>query len=163
MKTRDEKEFTASLDICLSWASWTHRTHYACTDLTRCSKWGWRAAAAICQGAADIWLPELLLYSQKLEAGPEARKAARTGPWLRSWILVFSSKNTFPRLPKSSLQCDIPAYAAWAVPASLSLSRKVILRKAWGEAVPEQRAGWQQHGTGTKTTVTCSLRSPGKA
>lgn len=80
-----------------------------------------------------------------------------------SWILVFSSKNTFPRLPKSSLQCDIPAYAAWAVPASLSLSRKVILRKAWGEAVPEQRAGWQQHGTGTKTTVTCSLRSPGKA
>lgn len=36
------------------------------TWLLMCSQWGWWAAGAICQGAVDIWLPELLKI-QKLE------------------------------------------------------------------------------------------------
>lgn len=91
------------------------------------------------------------------EAESEADEAAWTGPRPHSrrwWDLpgkqlnsgcLFniltqwqdSLKNAFPRLPRNRLQCHTTSYVAWVVPALLNLSRHVILRKAWGEAVSQ--------------------------
>lgn len=93
------------------------------------------------------------------EAEPEENEAAWTGPWPHSWkfwdlpgkqlnsgclfnIFIFNSvtkqfKKCISRHPKKRLQCYTTSYVAWVVPALLNLSRHVILRRAWGEAVSQ--------------------------
>ena len=119
------------------------------------------------------------------EQGCWASKAAWTGPWLHSWMLwdlsgkqlnsgvffcifFFNSVTSqflkhISKPPQNQAVVSCPFLCHLGDSCIAQFVQKCDSEKSLGRGCALSRAGWQRRETGSKRTVTCSLRPPGKA